>query len=60
MDLVHRFGVPKGLDSILVFKEYAKPVASLSMADIPYKLMKDLVENNKFLNLPRLSSQVSF
>ncbi|CAL8147772.1 unnamed protein product [Orchesella dallaii] len=56
-DLVHRFGVTKGLDSILVFKEYAKPVASLSMLDIPHKLMKDLVENNKFLNLPRLSSQ---
>lgn len=41
-----------------MFKEYPKPVASLSMADIPHKLMKDLVENNKFLNLPRLSSQV--
>ena len=54
-----QFGVQKSMDSIMVFKETSKPVASLSMASIPQNLMKDLVENNKFLILPRLSSQVS-
>jgi hypothetical protein len=53
-----RFGVQKAMDSLMVFKENPKPVASLSMTDIPFNLMKDLVENNKFLILPRLSSQV--
>lgn len=53
-----RFGVQKGVDVVLVFKEGPKPVASLSMVDIPHNLMKDLLQNNKFLILPRLSSQV--
>jgi len=56
----NRFGVPNGLDSILVFKELEKPVATLSMTEIPQKLMHDLIENNKFLILPRLSSQVGY
>ncbi|XP_021948075.1 dnaJ homolog subfamily C member 16 [Folsomia candida] len=51
------YGIPDGMDSIFVFKELEKPVASLSMTEISQKLMSDLVENNKFLILPRLSSQ---
>ncbi|CAG7836807.1 unnamed protein product [Allacma fusca] len=57
-ELKNKYGLSKAQDNILLFKEYSvKPVATLSMSDIPYGLMKDLLENNKFLVLPRLSSQ---
>ena len=57
-NLKEGYGLSKNQDNLLLFKEdYAKPTATLSMSDIPYGIMKDLLENNKFLVLPRLSSQ---
>lgn len=56
-----RYGVSGKADSLLVFHEDPlNPVASVAMTDLPYPTMKDIVEANKFLMLPRLSSQVIF
>ena len=59
--LRERFGVPGNLDSLLLFHEdNTRPVARLSMADLPYSTMKDVIDANKYLQLPRLSSQVMY
>ena len=55
-----RYGVSSKVDSLLVLHEDAShPVASVAMANPPYQAIKDIIEANKFLTLPRLSSQVS-
>nr|CAG4641606.1 EOG090X049L [Eurycercus lamellatus] len=54
-----KFAVPANLDSLLLFHEdVSRPAARLSMADLPYSTMKDVIDTNKYLQLPRLSSQV--
>lgn len=59
--LRNRFGVPNNLDSLLLFHEdNDRPVVRLSMADLPYSTMTDVIDANKYLQLPRLSSQVNF
>ena len=51
----------KEVDTILLFNEdHSSPIASVSMKDIPLKTMQELIENNQFLQLPRLSSQSVF
>jgi len=56
--LRNRFGVPNNLDSLLLFHEdNDRPVVRLSMADLPYSTMTDVIDANKYLQLPRLSSQ---
>jgi len=56
--LRNRFGVPNNLDSLLLFHEdNDRPAARLSMADLPYSTMTDVIDANKYLQLPRLSSQ---
>jgi len=58
--LRNRFGVPNNLDSLLLFHEdNDRPVVRLSMADLPYSTMTDVIDANKYLQLPRLSSQVA-
>lgn len=53
-----RFKVNRNLDTILVFNEDpTKPVASLSMADIPSETLNVVIKVNQYLALPRLSSQ---
>nr|SVE73486.1 EOG090X049L [Daphnia atkinsoni] len=55
---VEKFDVPSKLDSLLLFQEDRdRPAAKLSMADLPYSTLKDVIENNKYLQLPRLASQ---
>lgn len=47
-----------GLDTLLMFNEDPKrPVASISMNDIPTQTLNNVVASNQFLALPRLSSQ---
>lgn len=54
-----KFKVPLDIETLLLFNENVnRSVASLSMADIPIKTMQDVIDNNKYLVLPRLSSQV--
>nr|CAG4640775.1 EOG090X049L [Eulimnadia texana] len=56
--LCSKFNIPSNLDSLLLFHEdNSKPVARLSMSDLPFSTMKDIIESNKYLQLPRLSSQ---
>lgn len=54
-----RYGLRGDQDALLLFNELIeRPVASLSMADIPVQTMHDVIYNNYYLILPRLSSQV--
>lgn len=54
-----RYSVSNKVDTLLVFHEdMHTPVASVAMTDLPYPTMRDIIEGNKFLVLPRLSSQV--
>lgn len=51
--------VPSDMDSLLLFNENTeRPVASVSMSDIPVQTLQDIINSNKYLLLPRLSSQV--
>lgn len=53
-----RFKVHPSLDTLLIFNEdSARPVASVSMADIPTQTLVNVISANQYLVLPRLSSQ---
>lgn len=56
-----KYKVPSDIDTLLLFNENTnRPVASLSMSDMPIKTMQDIINSNKYLMLPRLSSQGMF
>ncbi|CAL4095406.1 unnamed protein product, partial [Meganyctiphanes norvegica] len=56
-----RYGVSNKVDTLLLFLEDSfTPAASVAMTDLPYPTMKDIIEANKYLLLPRLSSQAVF
>ncbi|XP_069683345.1 dnaJ homolog subfamily C member 16 [Periplaneta americana] len=56
-----KFKVPLDIETLLLFNENInRSVASLSMADMPIKTMQDIINSNKYLVLPRLSSQGMF
>lgn len=60
-DVQHRFKINPTLDSLLIFNEDSnKPVASVSMSDIPSQTMNVVIKVNQYLALPRLSSQEMF
>lgn len=53
-----RYKVHPSLDTVLLFNEdMARPVASVSMSDIPTQLLNNVIATNQYLALPRLSSQ---
>lgn len=53
-----RFKVNPSLDTLLIFNEdSSKPLASLSMNDIPSETLNVVIKVNRYLALPRLSSQ---
>ncbi|XP_054263700.1 dnaJ homolog subfamily C member 16-like [Macrosteles quadrilineatus] len=53
-----RLQVPPDMDSLLLFNENTeRPVASVSMINIPVQTLQDVINSNKYLLLPRLSSQ---
>lgn len=46
------------LDTVLLFNEDSiRPVASVSMSDIPTQTLNNVIQSNQYLALPRLSSQ---
>lgn len=52
------YKVHPSLDTVLLFNEdLARPVASISMSDIPTQTLVNVISANKYLVLPRLSSQ---
>ncbi|XP_050524299.1 dnaJ homolog subfamily C member 16 [Daktulosphaira vitifoliae] len=56
-----RYKVPYDKDTLLILKEnIIQPVAHLSMPKIPVVGLRNLIESNKYLTLPRLSSQDVF
>lgn len=53
-----RYKIHPSLDTVLIFNEDpARPVASISMSDIPTQTLNNIIAANKYLALPRLSSQ---
>lgn len=53
-----KYKINPSVDTLLVFNEDPnRPVATVSMADIPTQTLSDVVSANKYLALPRLSSQ---
>lgn len=53
-----RYKSHPSLDTVLLFNEDPeRPVASISMADIPTQTLSNIVASNQYLALPRLSSQ---
>lgn len=53
-----RYKVHPSLDTLLIFNEdSSRPVASISMSDIPTPTLNNIISVNKYLALPRLSSQ---
>ncbi|XP_044593084.1 dnaJ homolog subfamily C member 16 [Cotesia glomerata] len=56
--IVTKYKIPKDLNTLLLFNENSeKPMASVSMKDISSETMHNVITNNNFLTLPRLSNQ---
>lgn len=54
----HYYVDPK-MNSMLVFNEdISRPTATLSVSELKTQLMKDVLDSNKYLLLPRVTSQV--
>lgn len=61
VEVQKQFKVAHDADTLLIFNEnHSRPIVSLSMSDIPVNTMQDVISRNKYLVLPRLSSQVCF
>lgn len=47
------------MDTVLLFNENTtRPIASVTMKDIPSTTLQHIISSNQYLALPRLSSQV--
>lgn len=56
--IVERYKVHPNMDTLLLFNEDSmRPVASVSMSDIPSQTLSNIISANQYLALPRLSSQ---
>ncbi|XP_011300799.1 dnaJ homolog subfamily C member 16 isoform X2 [Fopius arisanus] len=57
-EITSRYKISGDLNTLLLFNENSeKPMASVSMKDISSETMHNVISNNKFLVLPRLSNQ---
>ncbi|EGI65031.1 DnaJ-like protein subfamily C member 16 [Acromyrmex echinatior] len=57
-NITSKYKISGELDTLLLFNENSeKPMASVSMKDISSETMHNVIANNKFLLLPRLSNQ---
>lgn len=53
-----RYQVNSDMDTVLLFNENSsRPIASVSMKDIPMSTLHNIIASNQYLALPRLSSQ---
>lgn len=60
-EFVDHYALDRKMDSLVLFNEITDhPIATLSSRDLKYTIMNDLIESNKFLLLPRLSSPLLF
>lgn len=56
--VIERYKINPNLDTLLLFNEdSARPLASVSMSDIPLETLQNIIKANQYLALPRLSSQ---
>lgn len=54
-----KYRVRDDMDTVLLFNEdSSRPIASISMKEIPSSTLHNVVSSNQYLALPRLSSQV--
>lgn len=54
-----RYQIASDMDTVLLFNENtSRPIASVSMKDIPSTTLHHIISSNQYLALPRLSSQV--
>lgn len=53
-----KYQVSNDMDTVLLFNENSsRPIASVSMKDIPMSTLHNIIASNQYLALPRLSSQ---
>ncbi|XP_035912827.1 dnaJ homolog subfamily C member 16 [Anopheles stephensi] len=58
MNIQAKFKAHSNLDTLLIFNEFPpQPIATVTMSDIPTTTLNNIISHNKFLILPRLSSQ---
>lgn len=58
---MERYSIDSTLNSMLIFNEdTSRPIATLSGDDLKTSIMSEVLESNRFLLLPRLSSQSLF
>ena len=54
-----RYHIDPKMNSMFIFNEdISRSIASLSVSDLKTQLMKDVLDSNKYLFLPRVTSQV--
>ncbi|KAL5491376.1 hypothetical protein EMCRGX_G016655 [Ephydatia muelleri] len=58
--LLGRLGVARGNKALLIFKEYPEPATRVEGTHLTATILREAVEINKLLHLPRLSSPVLF
>lgn len=57
-NVIERYKINQNLDTLLLFNEDSlRPLASVSMSDIPLETLHNIIKANQYLALPRLSSQ---
>jgi DnaJ family protein C protein 16 len=58
-EIMNRYRVDHKMNSMLIFNEdISRTTATLTVSELKPQLMRDVLESNKFLLLPRLASQV--
>ncbi|PVD36895.1 hypothetical protein C0Q70_03886 [Pomacea canaliculata] len=61
LKLMEKFNINKRRETLLMFNEDASsPVATISMQQLPRSTVEEVISANRFLSLPRLSSQSVF
>ena len=60
-EIQNRYHIDPKMSSMLIFNEdISRSLATLSVSDLKTQLMKDVLDSNKYLFLPRITSQVLF
>ncbi|KAJ8320887.1 hypothetical protein KUTeg_002474 [Tegillarca granosa] len=61
LNIMHRYNVNRNRESFMMFNEETNTsVATISMQQLPRTTLDEVIQSNKFLLLPRLSSQKHF
>lgn len=61
IELRERYHIDHKMNSMLIFNEdISRSIASLTVSELKTQLMKDVLDSNKYLFLPRITSQTMF